>query len=89
MFLWNIYRSLDEEFNLPDPVVKVPALVIVGGKDYSLDFPGVVDLIESGKAKEFVPNVEITIVPEGSHFVQEQFPERVNQLILDFLLKHT
>ncbi|XP_027346782.1 uncharacterized protein LOC113858363 [Abrus precatorius] len=83
------YRSFGEEFNLPDPVVKVPALVIMGGKDYFLKFPGIEDLIKSEKAKEFVPNLEVTFIPEGTHFVQEQFPAEVNQLILDFLAKHT
>ncbi|XP_028775551.1 uncharacterized protein LOC114732438 [Neltuma alba] len=82
------YRSLGEEFNLPDPIVKVPALLIVGGKDYSLKFRGVEDSIKSGKGKEFVPNLEIAFVPEGTHFVQEQFPERVNKLILDFFSEH-
>nr|AFK49627.1 unknown [Lotus japonicus] len=83
------YRSLGEDFNLSDPVVKVPALVITGGKDYSLKFPGIGDLIKGEKAKEFVPNLETAFIPEGTHFVQEQFPEQVNQLILAFLAKHT
>ncbi|XP_054803773.1 uncharacterized protein LOC129306966 [Prosopis cineraria] len=82
------YRSFNEEFNLSDPIAKAPALLIVGEKDYFLKFPGIEDLIKSGKAKELVPNLEITFIPEGTHFVQEQFPERVNRLILDFLGKH-
>ncbi|KAI4299358.1 hypothetical protein L6164_032825 [Bauhinia variegata] len=82
------YRSADEVFNLPDPIVKVPAFLIMGGKDYFLKFPEVEDFIKSGKVKEFTPNLEITFIPEGTHFVQEQFPEQVNQLILDFLGKH-
>ncbi|KAF7803488.1 bifunctional epoxide hydrolase 2 [Senna tora] len=82
------YRSIGEEFNLPDPIAKVPALLIVGGQDYFLKFPGVEDLIKTEKVKEFAPNLEITSIPEGTHFVQEQFPERVNQLILEFLGKH-
>ncbi|XP_054803894.1 uncharacterized protein LOC129307058 [Prosopis cineraria] len=82
------YRSVVEEYNLPDPIVKVPALVIFGEKDYFLKFPGIEDLIKSGKAKEYAPNLEMTFIPEGTHFVQEQFPEQVNQLILDFLGKH-
>ncbi|KAI4296695.1 hypothetical protein L6164_036635 [Bauhinia variegata] len=82
------YRSIDEVFNIPDPITKVPAFLIMGGKDYFLKFPEIEDLIKSGKAKEFAPNLEITFIPEGTHFVQEQFPEQVNQLILDFLGKH-
>lgn len=82
------YRSFGEMFNLPDPVVKVPALLIMGGKDCVLKFPGIEDLTKGEKAKEFVPNLEVAFIPEGTHFVQEQFPEQVNQLILSFLAKH-
>ncbi|KAL2979311.1 hypothetical protein AAZX31_13G166000 [Glycine max] len=82
------YRSFGEVFNLPDPVVRVPALLIMGGKDYILKFPGIEDLTKVEKAKELVPNLEVTFIPEGTHFVQEQFPQQVNQLILDFLAKH-
>jgi pimeloyl-ACP methyl ester carboxylesterase len=83
------YRSFGEDFNLPDPIVKVPALLIMGGKDYVFKFPGIEDLIKSEKAKEFVPNLEVTFIPEGTHFVQEQFPEQVNQLIHAFLAKNS
>ncbi|KAK7368993.1 hypothetical protein VNO80_11026 [Phaseolus coccineus] len=83
------YRSLGEVFNLPDPVVKVPAFLIMGGKDYSLKFPGIEDLTKGERAKEHVPNLEVAFIPEGTHFVQEQFPAEVNKLILDFLAKHT
>ncbi|KAK7400539.1 hypothetical protein VNO78_11748 [Psophocarpus tetragonolobus] len=83
------YRSLGEVLNLPDHVVKVPAFLIVGGKDYALKFPGIEELTKGNKAKEFVPNLEVSFIPEGTHFVQEQFPEQVNQLILGFLSKHT
>jgi pimeloyl-ACP methyl ester carboxylesterase len=84
-----ICRSFGEDFNLPDPIVKVPALLIMGGKDYVFKFPGIEELTKGEKAKEFVPNLEVTFIPEGTHFVQEQFPEQVNQLILAFLAKHT
>ncbi|MED6195493.1 hypothetical protein PIB30_038342 [Stylosanthes scabra] len=84
------YRSLGEKFNLPsDAKVTVPALLIMGGKDYSRKFRGIEDLTKAEKAKELVPNQEITFIPEGTHFVQEQFPAQVNELILAFLAKHT
>ncbi|KAI4296694.1 hypothetical protein L6164_036634 [Bauhinia variegata] len=82
------YRSIDEVFNLPDVIVKVPAVLVVSGNDYALKFPGFEDYIKTGKAKEFTPDLEIIYIPEGTHFVQEQFPEQINQLILDFLGKH-
>ncbi|XP_062162991.1 uncharacterized protein LOC133869915 [Alnus glutinosa] len=82
------YRSLGEDFNITDPIVKVPSLFIMGGKDYVLKFPGMEDYIKSGKVKEFVPNLEITFLPQGTHFVHEQSPDEVNQLVLSFLSKH-
>ncbi|KAK2644112.1 hypothetical protein Ddye_019307 [Dipteronia dyeriana] len=82
------YRSMDENFDIAEPIVKVPALFIMGDKDYVLKFPGMEEYIRSGKVKDFVPDLEILHLPEGSHFVQEQSPGQVNQLILAFLHKH-
>lgn len=79
------YRSLDEEINITEPVVEVPALLIMGDKDYVFKFPGMEPYIKCGKVKEFVPGLDIIYLPEGSHFVQEQSPDEVNQLILTFL----
>jgi pimeloyl-ACP methyl ester carboxylesterase len=73
---------------MTDPKVNLPALLIMGGKDYSLKFPGREEYLNSGKVKEFVPNLEINFLPEGTHFVHEQLPDEVNQLILSFLGKH-
>lgn len=81
-------RSFGEETNITDPIVKQPALLIMGSKDYVYKFPGIEDHISSGKVREFVPKLDIVFLPEGTHFVQEQSPEEVNQLILDFLAKH-
>lgn len=78
-------RSLREGEVPADPKVQHPALFIMGEKDYVLKFPGMEDYIKSGKVKDFVPDLEIIFVPEGSHFVHEQFPDQVNQLILSFL----
>ncbi|XP_057845175.1 uncharacterized protein LOC131054646 [Cryptomeria japonica] len=70
---------------LTDHTVKVPALLIMGIKDYVIKFPGMAYYINSDILKSQVPNLEIKYFPEGSHFVQEQFPEEVNKLLLDFL----
>ncbi|XP_047940666.1 epoxide hydrolase A-like [Salvia hispanica] len=83
------YRSLNEEFGITNVKIEVPALVIMGGKDYSLNFPGIAEYIKSGVAKSYVPMYEATLLPEGSHFMQEQFPHQVSQLILDFLCNHS
>ncbi|GMY37311.1 bifunctional epoxide hydrolase 2-like [Fagus crenata] len=82
------YRTFGEDMIMTDPKVNLPALLIIGGKDYSLKFPGREEYLNSGKVKEFVPNLEINFLPEGTHFVHEQLPDEVNQLILSFLGKH-
>ncbi|KAF5205929.1 Bifunctional epoxide hydrolase [Thalictrum thalictroides] len=83
------YRAWLEDYGIPEPDLKVhvPAMLIMGEKDYAFRFPGMAEYI-SGQVKEYVPDLKITYLPEGSHFVQEQFPDEVNQLIITFLNKH-
>nr|XP_043622594.1 epoxide hydrolase A-like [Erigeron canadensis] len=83
------YRSPDEEYNIADPVIRNPMLLIIGLMDYFLKFPGVEDFLKSGMVTQFATDLEIEYVPEGSHFIQEQFPDKVNNLILGFLHKHS
>ncbi|TKY66872.1 Bifunctional epoxide hydrolase 2 [Spatholobus suberectus] len=83
------YRSLNVETGSSDVKVTVPALLIMGEKDYVINFPGMEDNIRSGAVKNFVPNLEIIYIPEGSHFVHEQIPEKVNQFIIEFLDKQS
>jgi len=89
------YRSFNDKPNLPDHInvldlkVEALSLLIMGEKDYVLKFPGMEDYLRSGGVKKFVPNLEIIYVPEGSHFVQEQFPDKINQLILTFLTNNS
>ncbi|EHA8588462.1 bifunctional epoxide hydrolase 2 [Cocos nucifera] len=82
------YRSFHKWVDKSDPKVQVPALLVLGEKDYYLKFPGVEDYIRSGMVKSFVPDLEIIYMPEGSHFVQEQFPDQVNQHMIKFLKSH-
>ncbi|KAL5581802.1 hypothetical protein UlMin_014244 [Ulmus minor] len=82
------YRSLTTDIGITDPKVTAPVLLIMGEKDYCLKFPGFEDFIRSGAMKQFVPDLDITFVAEGSHFVHEQFPEQINELITNFLDKH-
>ncbi|KAJ6767129.1 BIFUNCTIONAL EPOXIDE HYDROLASE 2-LIKE [Salix purpurea] len=81
------YKGLHREFTIRNPVVKAPVLLIIGGQDYFLKFPGIEDYLTSGKVREYMSDLQIKTLPEGSHFVQEQFPDQVNQLIIDFLDK--
>lgn len=83
------HRSLREQFNIQNPKIEAPALLIMGEKDYYFKFPGAEKYARSGQVKHFLPNLEIAYLPEGSHFVQEQMPDQVNQLILTFLSKNS
>ncbi|KAG2620510.1 hypothetical protein PVAP13_3NG172242 [Panicum virgatum] len=82
------YRTKPAEAEYADPRFEMPMFVMMGQKDYILKFPALKDYISSEKLKEIAPDHEITYIPKGSHFVQEQFPELVNQLMIDFLCKH-
>lgn len=83
------YRAWLEDYGVSELKVKVPALLIMGDKDYALKFLGLSEYITSGKVKEYVPDLEIIFMPEGTHFVQEQLPALVSELVISFLNKHT
>ncbi|KAL5730516.1 hypothetical protein ACHQM5_003323 [Ranunculus cassubicifolius] len=83
------YRGLHKVLPIENPKIRVPTLVIMCEKDYFLKFPGVEEFILSGKANDYVDDLEMVFLPEGTHFVQEQFPDQVNLLITTFLNKHT
>lgn len=83
------FSAMKEEFQIAEVKVNAPALLIMGEKDYYLKFQGMNDYIRNEGSKLFVPRFETVYIPEGSHFVQEQFPDQVNQLIIKFLKNHT
>ncbi|KAK4438649.1 Epoxide hydrolase A [Sesamum alatum] len=82
------YRAWLEEYGVDELKVKVPALLIMGEKDYALKFGGFEDYIRSGIVNKYVPDLEISFLSEGTHFVQEQYPDEVNKLLITFLNKH-
>ncbi|KAF9608340.1 hypothetical protein IFM89_009275 [Coptis chinensis] len=82
------YRALPVDLGENVPNVSVPSMLIMGRGDYVLKFPGLEQYLTSGMMTQFVPNLEVTFVDEGTHFVQEQFPDKVNELLTSFLSKH-
>ncbi|CAN6355853.1 unnamed protein product [Urochloa humidicola] len=82
------YRTKPAKAEYAKPRFEMPMFVIMGQKDYILKFPALKDYMSSEKLKEIAPDHKITYIPEGSHFVREQFPELVNQLMIDFLCEH-
>ncbi|EEF43240.1 epoxide hydrolase, putative [Ricinus communis] len=79
------FRTALQSSAYPEVKLKATSLLIMGSRDYILKFPGMEDYTKSGAVKEFVPDLEIVYLTEGTHFVQEQSPDEVNQLILTFL----
>lgn len=62
-----------------DFMARVPTLVIWGERDTAL-LPGLLDGLD-----ECVPGVRIERIPEGSHWVIQEFPERVIDAIRGFI----
>ncbi|WCJ30692.1 alpha/beta-Hydrolases superfamily protein [Euphorbia peplus] len=83
------YRSLKKDCGITDPKITCPALLIMGEKDYLLKFAGMEESLRNGTVKKSVPGLEIVFMEEGSHFVNEQFPDKVNELLINFLNKHS
>lgn len=82
------YRSINEKYNVPNDRINAPVLFIIGEKDIFIKFPGMEGYIRNEQAKTLATQLETVYIPEGCHFVQEQFPEQVNQLIIKFLKAH-
>lgn len=60
-------------------MIKVPTLVIWGERDTAL-LSGNLDGLE-----KFVPRLKIERIPDGTHWVVHEQPQRVNRLIREFL----
>jgi len=59
-----------------------PALFLAGEKDLVLKFPG----MNLDAMREHVPNLKgLVIVPGAGHWDPAEYPEEVNQSLLDFL----
>ena len=85
-YLENFSRAWLEDDGVDNPGIDVPSMLVMGEKDYVFVHQG--EYLTSGAVKKYVPDLEIIFLPEGNHFVQEQFPEKVNQLLVTFLNKH-
>ncbi|EMS56523.1 AB hydrolase superfamily protein yfhM [Triticum urartu] len=82
------YGSLDKMATQLEARFEVPVLMVMGEKDYVMKLPGFEAAVRGGMMAGFAPDLKVAFVPEGSHFVQEQFPAQVNELLLGFLKDH-
>ncbi|CAL5051626.1 unnamed protein product [Urochloa decumbens] len=78
------YRALHKIPNRMDARFQVPVFLVMGEKDYCPKFLEFEAGMKSGMMEKFAPGLRIAYIPEGSHFVQEQLAEQVNELLLGF-----
>jgi pimeloyl-ACP methyl ester carboxylesterase len=76
----NYYRAA-EAVRPSEMIVRVPTLVIWGERDIAL-LTGNLDGLN-----KYVPDLVIERLPECSHFVVHEQPERVNALIREFMIR--
>ncbi|MFO7536979.1 MAG: alpha/beta hydrolase [Chloroflexota bacterium] len=77
----NWYRAIMQKrpTSSPNPLIRVPTLLIWGAQDRFLDQEMAqpsVDLCENGR---------LALIPEATHWVQHEEAEQVNELIITFL----
>jgi len=84
----NWYRNIDRNWELLAPFagarVSVPALYVAGDRDLVVAFPGMDQLIPN--LTTFVPRLTRTVLLPGcGHWTQQERPEEVNAVLLEFL----
>jgi haloalkane dehalogenase len=62
------------------PSLTMPVRIVYGERDRVL--PDVADTM--ARAKKDVPHAEVTVLPECGHFIQEEAPQRVGELLAEF-----
>ncbi|XP_015889890.2 uncharacterized protein LOC107424564 isoform X2 [Ziziphus jujuba] len=89
----NYYRAMDLNWELlapwQDAKIVVPTKYIVGDRDIGFEVFGTKDYVNSDVFKSFVPNLEVVIIPDGHHFIQQEKPQQISEEILSFLSKQS
>ncbi|MGF9979627.1 alpha/beta fold hydrolase [Viridibacillus arvi] len=76
----NWYRNLNRNWHLlgdVSPIIHQPTLMVYGEKDIIPPLQNI---------KDFVPNIDVKSLDTG-HWIQEERPEELNQMILKWLIK--
>ncbi|KAF8410543.1 hypothetical protein HHK36_003074 [Tetracentron sinense] len=85
----NYYRAMDLNWELLAPwqgsKVTVPTKFIIGDKEIGFESHGTRDYIEGGVFKSLVPNLEVAVIVDGHHFIQQEKAQEVTDEILSFL----
>jgi pimeloyl-ACP methyl ester carboxylesterase len=62
------------------PAITIPTLILWGMNDVALNFDDIVP-----GTRRYAPGVEIHTIPDCGHFVQQEQPEEVNRLLLEWI----
>ncbi len=77
----NYYRATDPRYFFKlNPIARMPVLVVWGEKD-----PAIVKELNDDLPR-YTPDLRLHIIPNASHWVQQECPDLVNHYLLDFLL---
>ncbi|GMJ15511.1 Epoxide hydrolase 1 [Hibiscus trionum] len=88
----NYYRNFNRNWELLAPwfksQIEVPAKFVVGDLDLVYTVPATKDYIHNGGLKREVPLLEEPLVIKGVyHWIHQEIPDQINQLIFDFFSK--
>ena len=79
----NYYRNIDANHaataHLANSIIEIPTLMVAAESDPVLP----ASLVEG--MERWVPNLQTEIVSDCGHWTQQEQPERINQLLIDFL----
>jgi pimeloyl-ACP methyl ester carboxylesterase len=75
----NYYRAAARHPRPPTRIIEHPTLLIWGERDQALRVQLTCGL------EEWVPGIRIECLPEATHWVAADLPDRVNQLLTGFL----
>ncbi|KAK9108920.1 hypothetical protein Sjap_016980 [Stephania japonica] len=86
----NYYRAMDLNCELLGPwngsKVTVPVKLIVGDKDIGFSVY-TKSYIEGPVLKDLVPNLEVVVLADAHHFIQQERPQEITDEILSFIAK--
>lgn len=84
----NWYRNLHRNWELmaafANAPIAVPSLFVAGSRDGVIKMPGM--RTEHAELKKFLPGLTRSVILDGpGHWVQQEAPEQVNALLIEFL----
>ncbi|KAF3529846.1 hypothetical protein DY000_02039432 [Brassica cretica] len=88
----NYYRAMDLNWEILAPwqgyKIVIPTKFIAGDKDMGNEGAnGTITYVKGEMFKSIVPNLEVVVIEDGHHFIQQEKSERVSQEILSFFNK--